>query len=115
MASFHKDGKEVNFVAAATVPAGTLIQTAGQVGIANPKHDGSDYETGEMGVARVAAGTLVMIPNPDGVTATDGAVIAYIAATDKAAAAAGGDFDAGTCNAAESTATHLAVAINIGV
>jgi len=111
MSAYYKDGDNINLVVAgAALPSGVLTQVAGQAGIVQPKHDNTDYEIGEVAVVRVKG--IVKIPNPNTVTATDGATIGYATATDVATAGGAGDFDAGTCVAADSDVSRIAVLLN---
>lgn len=92
MSRFHKDGNEINFVAAGTEVIGGLIQIAGTVGIVNPTHDGANPSAGDDCVARIKG--IVEVPN-SGIAPADGTAIGYDQSADEAVAAAGGDFDIG--------------------
>lgn len=108
MSSFHKDGKEVDFIApAGGAKQGTIIQVAGTVGIVNPTHDNVDLAVGEKGVARIVG--VVMVPNPDSVVVAEGGLVEYALATDKITAQAGGDYDIGHAVFGSNGANDVAV------
>lgn len=92
MSRFHKDGNEINFVAAGTEVVGGLIQIAGTVGIVNPTHDGANPAAGDDCVARIKG--IVEVPN-SGIAPADGTEIGYNQGADTAVAAGAGDFNIG--------------------
>ena len=94
MNQYLYDGKHIKIQHTGAAVAGNLIQIGGEVGIIDPKPDGSDWASGELGT--VTCDGVVEIEN-SGVVFAYGAAVGYDATDNDAVAGAGGDFDAGIC------------------